>query len=354
MMLFQRRLLLELLRNAAVTLALLTVILVLVMSGKAVQQEGLTLATFLRLVPLLTLANVDVTLPLAVLVAVVLTYGRAAADNEIDALRASGVHPWHVGLPALVFGALGGLVLLLAVDMVTPWAAVEQRRAAKNLDWGALLRSKLDAGEPVKLDERTLVTADGFTEDGRATGVRVQIFSEDGEIEREITAEWAELGVQPARGELTVTLHDFRTVSGQRTEGVSMTITRPLSRELVELDSRHLSTTQLLASLRRGGPLAGFTPREAELAVHMRLASAAACLLFVILGLPVALLFRRGDRTGAFLIAFLIVLFVYFPAREVSQYLSDRELLSPLAASWSGSALLLAGGLLLCRRVLLR
>jgi lipopolysaccharide export system permease protein len=353
-MLFQRRLLAEMLRNAGITLGLLTVILVLVMSGKAVHQEGLSLATFLRLVPLLTLANVHVTLPLAVLVAVVLTYGRAAADNEVDALRASGVHPWHLGLPALVFGGFGALVLLLVLDVVTPWASVEQKKAARNVDWGAYLRGRLDTGEPVKLDERTWVSADGFSEGGLALGVRVQIFSDDGEIAREILADAAELGVNQARGELTVTLRDFHTVRGPRAEGATMTITKPLPRELVELDSRTLSTTQLLATLRRGGPLAGFSLRQAELAVHMRLASAAACLLFVFLGLPVALLFRRGDRTAAFLIAFLIVLFVYYPAREVSLYLSDRELLSPLAASWSGSALLLAGGLVLCRRVLLR
>lgn len=353
-MLFQRRLLAEMLRNAGLTLGLLTVILVLVMSGKAVHQEGLSLATFLRLVPLLTLANVHVTLPLAVLVAVVLTYGRAAADNEVDALRASGVHPWHLGLPALVFGALGALVLLLALDVVTPWASVEQKRAARNVDWGAFLRARLDSGEPVKLDARTWVSADDFTDEGLALGVRVQIFSEDGEIEREILADSAELGVSPARGELTVTLRDFHTVRGPRAEGAAMTITKPLPREVFELDSRTLSTTQLLATLRRGGPLAGFSMRQAELAVHMRLASAAACLLFVFLGLPVALLFRRGDRTAAFLIAFLLVLFVYYPAREVSLYLADRELLSPLAASWSGSVLLLAAGLVLCRRVLLR
>ncbi|MBM3984908.1 MAG: YjgP/YjgQ family permease [Planctomycetes bacterium] len=353
-MLFQRRLLAEMLRNAAITLGVLTAILVLVMSGKAVHQEGLSLATFLRLVPLLTLANMHVTLPLAVLVAVVLTYGRAAADNEVDALRASGVHPWHVGLPALVFGALGTLVLLVALDVVTPWASIEQKRAFKEFDWGEVLRGKLDAGEPVKLDERTWVSADGFTAEGLALGVRVQIYGDDRSIEREILADSAELGVSQARGELTVTLRAFHTVRGPRTEGATMTITKPLPREMVELDSRTLSTTQLLATLQRGGPLAGLSLRQAELEVHMRLASAAACLLFVFLGLPVALLFRRGDRTAAFLIAFLIVLFVYYPAREVSLYLSDRELLSPLAASWSGSVLLLAGGLVLCRRVLLR
>ena len=156
------------------------------------------------------------------------------------------------------------------------------------------------------------------------------------------------------RGELTVTLRRFRTVVGPRFEGAETTITRPLGRELAELDARHLSTVQLLAALRRGGSRADAGARQAELAVHMRLSAALACVLFTLIGVPLALLFRRGDRTGAFLIAFLVALFVYFPAREVSLYLADREVLAPAAAAWAGSGLLLVLGALLCRRVLLR
>jgi lipopolysaccharide export system permease protein len=88
--------------------------------------------------------------------------------------------------------------------------------------------------------------------------------------------------------------------------------------------------------------------------VDLRLASAAACLLFVILGLPVALMFRKHDRTAAFLVAFLLALFLYYPSREVSIALTRREAISPMVASWSGNVFLLAIGLVLCWRVFRR
>ena len=65
-------------------------------------------------------------------------------------------------------------------------------------------------------------------------------------------------------------------------------------------------------------------------------------------------MFRSGDRTGAFLAAFLIALFLYFPSLKLSLYLAERNVLSPAVASWSGSAVLLLLGLVLCRRVMLR
>ena len=355
-MLFQRRLLVELLRQTASALLMLSVILVLASCAQVLQHpEGVTLLSLARILPIFAASQIDVTLPLSVLVAVVLTYGRAAADNEIDALRTSGVHPLQIALPGLIFGALMSLTLLAGQDYFKPWVETAKDRFRKDVDVGAVLRSKLSSGEPVKLNNgRTVISVDGFNEAGQALGMRLQQYSEAGEIERELLAERAEVGVQVARAELTLTLFNVRTVRGPRFEGVETTITLDLGRDAADLDLDDLSTPQLLADLRRGDRLDGFTRPEVELEVSMRLAGAAACLLFTLVGMPLALILRRGDRTGAFLVAFLVALFLYFPSREVSIYQADKQLLSPAVASWTGSALLFVLGAGLCRRALLR
>jgi len=355
MMLFQRRLLRELVVHAASTFVMLSVVIGLVMTAQVVSRpEGLSLGTVALVVPAMTTAQVGVTVPLAVLVAIVLAYGRAAADNEIDALRCSGVHPLQIGLPGLVFGALSGLVLLFCADYLAPWAEKAQRHYQDRVDIAELVRRQLTSGEVVKLDDDTAISADSIAPDGRALGVRVQMYSDDNEIERELLAESAEIAVRKERNEITLRLYSFRTVRGPRIEGAETEITRALPGDRSALDIEALTTPQLLAELRYGAPLVGFSPREVALAVGMRLSSAVACLLFVLVGMPIALLYRRGDRTGAFLVAFLVALFVYFPSQQVSLFLANREVLSPLLASWAGSLLLLAIGVALCRRVLLR
>ena len=342
-MLFQRRLFLELLRNTLLTLAMLTSVLVLLVAASIVHRtEGLSLQGFIGALPIFAATQMQITLPMSVLVAVMLTYGRAAADGEVDTLRASGIHPWHLWVPGVAFGALMSLLLLLVMDYGKPWAEMAKKRIVSETDLAALLRNKLSAGEPVQLDDdRTVISVDRFDEAGTARGLRLQLFKDDGELDREIVAESAELRVDTATALFEVTLHDYHTVRGTWLEGKSAVISRALPRDMSNLYEDHMATPQLLAELTRNGRTLGFTERELQVELETRLSTCVTPLLFVLLGLPVALLFRKHDRTMSFLVAFLIALFLYYPASEVSLALSRSEALPIGLAAWSGTAALL-------------
>lgn len=356
MMLFQRRIFRELFWNTVTTWFLLTAMLVLIMSSQAlVRTEGLTLMMFARSVPVFAATELNLTLPVSVLVAVILTYGRAATDNEIDTLRATGVHPFHVFMPGLVFGAFMSACLLVTLDYVRPLMERAKKRMSKDIDLAALLRNKLAAGEPVHLDDQTIIAVDGFDEQGRALGMRVQIYTKDGELSKEIVAETASLRLNRETSEFEVTLNNYESVVGPRFSGEQMTIKQPLPRDLALMVEKHLTTPQLMAWLERHpSRRTGFTQTHAELGVNMRISEALSCLLFVILGIPVALMFRRHDRTGAFLVAFLLTLFVYFPSKRVAFELARADLLSPIAASWAGTLFMLLLGLGLTWKVVRR
>jgi lipopolysaccharide export system permease protein len=356
MMLFQRRLLVELLWNALTTLLLITAVLVLILCAQLLHRsEGMTLLTFVKAVPALASVHLDLTLPLSVLVAVVITYGRAAADNEVDTLRASGVHPVHLVTPGLVFGAFASFVLLVGMDFVQPGASRSLRRLMHDTDLAELLRNKLSAGEPVRLDDRTVITAEGFDESGRAQGMRVQLYDDEGNLESEYVANEAELKLNRQTGSFEFTLYDYTSVKGAHVKGKQTVIERSLPKDIADLSSDHLATPQLLAFLRRAPERrGGFTELRAQLAVDLRFSSAAACVLFVLLGLPVALIFRRNDRTGAFLVAFLLTLFVYFPSQQIAMALTRDGTLSSQVACWSGNGFMLLVGSALSWRVFRR
>jgi lipopolysaccharide export system permease protein len=63
---------------------------------------------------------VAMTLPMAVLVAVLYTFSRMAAENEVTALRATGVSPLRLMRPLFVAGAVLGLVMLEFNDQLLP------------------------------------------------------------------------------------------------------------------------------------------------------------------------------------------------------------------------------------------
>ena len=66
--------------------------------------------------------TVALTLPMSVLVAVLYAFSRLAAENEVTALKASGVSPWRLVTPALGWGAVMSLFLLAFNDQVLPRA----------------------------------------------------------------------------------------------------------------------------------------------------------------------------------------------------------------------------------------
>ena len=356
MMLFQRRLFLELCWNTLSTLFLLLAIILLATSARIVHKvETLTFATFIESLPIYAATAMHLVLPVAVLVGIVVTYGRASGDNEIDALRASGVHPGHLFTPGLVFGVLMSLLLLCMVDYAVPWAERQERRLSKSVDIGQLLVAKLSAAEPVALGGRHMISADRVDEGGMPRDIRLLEFDDERTLRSEIVADRGKILVDQGVRELTLVLLDWQWAKGGSGRGETWTISLPLPSELATMKLEHMTTPQLMAWLDRPeGQRTNYRASEVLSTIHMRLAMAVTCTLFVLLGLPIAVLSRRSDRMGSYIVAFSLALFVYYPSLKVSQALSESALIDPVLASWVGSALLGVIGLALSFRVLTR
>jgi lipopolysaccharide export LptBFGC system permease protein LptF len=357
MMLFQRRIFLELMGNALTTVVLLMAVLLLVTSVQVISSvDGLSLGMFMKTLPVFMGVTVNIVMPIAVLVAVVLTYGRAASDNEIDTLRASGIHPFHVLVPGLVFGALMSVLMLMAMDDGRPHAARFKRRITKVVDPGALIAQKLASGEPEELADGIWVAPASVDSNGVKHDMRIQWAASDGQIIQEIVAEddSTEVFVDPQRDKLVLKLGRFRTVVGDRLDGLNegTEIMRSLHREFGDLSIDSMTTAQLLAWMeRKPGKRGRFKEKAVQAEVAMRTSAAAACLMFVLLGYPVALRFRRSDRVGAFLVAFLLALFLYYPSVKVSSALATSGAVPPNVAAWLGHTLLLLASILIWRRL---
>ena len=63
---------------------------------------------------------IAMTLPMAVLLAVLYTFSHLAADNEITAMRANGISPYQVLAPVLLWGMFMAAFNLAFVDQVLP------------------------------------------------------------------------------------------------------------------------------------------------------------------------------------------------------------------------------------------
>lgn len=73
------------------------------------------------------------TLPIACLVSIIITFSRFSTDNEILALRASGIHLNQLLLPLSIIGVAMSLFCLILNERLIPYAHGEQQKMLKNL-----------------------------------------------------------------------------------------------------------------------------------------------------------------------------------------------------------------------------
>jgi len=82
--------------------------------------KGLDLFTILEYLFLNLAWIVALAVPMAVLIATLMSFGRLSEDNEINALRASGISFLTILRPALLFGIIVCIVLILFNTKVLP------------------------------------------------------------------------------------------------------------------------------------------------------------------------------------------------------------------------------------------
>ena len=85
--------------------------------GLGVGQVGWMLAYF---IPAMTTYS----LPIAALFATTLVYGRLSADNEITAIRASGISYLSVAFPALILGFTVAVCSVVLLCFIVPWCTL--------------------------------------------------------------------------------------------------------------------------------------------------------------------------------------------------------------------------------------
>lgn len=115
----QRYVLKDVLRTFLLAVTVFTAIVLLGIIYEFVRAE-LSLGQMIRLIPYGLPFTLPFTLPIAALLATSLTYGRLSVDNEINAIRTSGVPLYVIILPIIIFGVLVSAGSLYLQDDVIP------------------------------------------------------------------------------------------------------------------------------------------------------------------------------------------------------------------------------------------
>ena len=325
-----------------------------------------SLATVLLLIVCTLPPVLGFTLPMAVLVGVLIGLGRLSADSEIVALHASGISLRRLLLPIGAIASLGAILTLLTTFWLSPLAL----RTISRLEVRLLSSQAPYSVQPRVFDERFphLVL---YVQDVESAALRwrgVFLASTGGAAativphsakhtnESAITiAENAQIIIGPGRGQVELRLgsgstHEYdpsqpdqyNVTTFQATDIPVDLSTGALPQKRGTLTTAEQSTASLVMD---NGP----NWRAARVEFQRRVAFPAACLVFVLLGVPMGVRPRRGGRAAG-LILTLILIGGYYFLFVSGDHMAAQGRVSPGWGVWAANIMATALGLILLWR----
>ncbi len=341
---------------ASIFLLALSIFTLVLLMGRLVKlmemvvANGVSPADVVRLIGYLLPSFLVLTIPMALLLAVLLAFGRLSADNEITVMKSSGLSLVALLPPVLVCSVVAGLMTLFVSLVAVPWgntgfkqftmelarkysaSAIQDRIFRDDLPGMVMYVEHYDEHshqmQRVMIqDERdpsrplTIFARNGIISSDEATGT-MRILLRNGSIH-----------IMDSKG------GGYRVVAfGDYLLTIDMGKTGALVR--TELD---LGVGELLQIARN--PQAPLPARNKALAeLHSRFAFPAAALVFGLLALPLGISNRRSGK-GAGFTASILVLLVYYVLLSFLRTVAEKGSLPPGLALWLPNLLFFAVGL---------
>ncbi len=299
------------------------------------------------------------TLPIAALVAVLLSLGRLSSDNEIVAIRASGINIFSLALPLLVIGMMLSLLLVICNDRLIPYAHFATRKTLMEVG----VKNPTAALEPgvfINSFDKYILFIYSI-EDNKLNNIRVYEPQGDDKPARIIVAKKGEFIAIPEKNTLKLKLMDGtadepdpgnpNTFYKLNFKNYFMTLNLSAMNEKgrIEKKPKDMTIHELrdeIASLKKQGVNAA--PLITE--IHKKVSLAFSCFVFVLLGLPLAIITKRREKSINFGIAFLIV-GVFYLLFLGSEAMSLQGYMDPAIAMWLPNIIMGAIGVILTYRL---
>lgn len=304
-----------------------------------VVSKGISISEVFLLVLYLMPNFAMLTLPMALLMAVLVAFSRLSADSEIIAVKASGISLYRL-LPPVI--AVAFVAYLLTV-INTVWLMPKGNVAFKSLLYHAIQqRLSLNLKEQVFNNSipGLLIYIDKNNEkDGLLSGVLIQDERKPDDIST-IFARQGTLDVERENKKLHLRLSDG-SIHQSRQQGTyrklefreyELTIDLGKNGSTFEKNEKDMSLAEIREKLRDGG-LSTKVATEMHLEIQRRFALPFACLIFAIFAVPLGIHNRRSGKAAGFTLSILTLLF-YYILQSFSKTLAEKALLAPAVAAW--------------------
>ena len=336
----------EVLHIFLISLLIFTIVLLMDKILKLIEwivSRGASITLILKLLLYISPSFLVFTIPMALLVAILFSFGRLSSDNEVTAFKASGISLYQLYVPVGVFSVGAYLVSALLVFYGLPWGnrgvyevffqmaqskatlEIQERVFNDAFDGLILYVDKVPTyGEKMEgiliYDERqkgrydTVFAREGFVVNNPNTQ-EVMLKLMKGDIHRfepnrnlfqKIRFESYDLKLELASA--------MKAFSGRKLKDKEMSI-EEMKNRIDKMRQKGLDTS------------------TEEMEIHKRYAIPFVCLIFGLMGVPLGIQHRRSGRSNGFVFSLLIILAYYVSLTAAEVFVADHAL-PPVLASW--------------------
>ena len=313
--------------------------------------RGVSFSQILMLLVYISPSFFVFTIPIAVLLGVLIAFGRLSGDSEITAFKASGISLYQLFLPVSIFSIGACLLTGLLVFYGLPWG----NQGFKNMLFKiAQSKADIDIKERVFNDlfEGLVVYVDKVPIEGkRMEGILIYDEREQGKLNT-IFAKEGFLSSNPKSQEVILRLFngdihrlDPKSNVYQKVKFDAYDLKLELTKAFIAMGKTvkdyEMSIDDLKEKIEKKGTTGeDTTPQKVEL--YKRYAFPFACIVFGLIGVPLGIQPRRSGRSYGFVFSILVTL-TYYISLSIFEVLALRHIIPTFWAGWAPNVLF--GGL---------
>jgi len=294
------------------------------------------------------------TIPMSVLSATLLSFGRLASDNEIIALKASGVSIYRIASPIIIVALLISLFCIPLNDKILPESGYRARKLIKEIG----IRNPLALFEPgvfIKGFQDYIIFI--YNINGN-TLKNIRIYQpQEGKATRTIVAEKGEIITLPDKNIVRLKLTNGSADEAMPqdpsnfyklifdTYYMTLNLKDAIQYEDIEKKAREMSIVELRREI-RGLEKSNIRTTILHIEIHNKLALAFSSFVFVLIGIPVAMRTHRREKSINFGLTMFLFL-IYWGIMLGGVACSIRHIVPPWIGVWSANIFISIIGIML-------
>lgn len=261
------------------------------------------------------------TIPIALLIAILMVMGRLSSDNEITAMKSSGISLWQMYHPV----AMASLIAFMISSIISFYIVPQSNSATRHLLFD-IVQQNANIGLKEKIFNDNfkdfLIYADKIPDrenymegiivsDKRTMGEHNTIFAKKAFLVSDPDSMKVKLKLENGSiHSVSPNLKNYRKI-----DFTSYEITLDLSTALTNLDkpdksAKDMTMSELLTNMKKPG-LKEKDVRELSIEAHKKFSTPLACIFFGLLALPLGIRSHRSVKSKGFAMGLLIVCFYY-------------------------------------------